>query len=240
MASIERLILLLPYFNLTSTLSVGSWQVGPFESFNDRWPSDAFRTHAETLLAAYQDMHGNKVPRPALLVSSRREGAALRRNPRDIVALQRALAFAAIVGNPSPFAAERRSWAAITSDNADIHGWRLNPERRWVAYDTGSMMSRTLSGGWQIAEVSLHGMPRMFADVLQGSYAVASGAVDVRDPVLAPRVRTAMDWLIQAWRNSPSIRAADRVVALKIGFEALTGRSNSWEGPRNCAPCSRG
>jgi hypothetical protein len=237
----DRIVLLLPYLDLRSEFRFGRWLLGSVDAFEDRWPSDAFRRHVLAFLAAFHDSSGAPIRHPSVLVrTGRHGGAAFTRMPRDLKALQQAITFAALAGNPRP-SRQRRFGSVVTTDNTQIHGFTLNPERRWAAYRRGSMMLSTLSGGWQIGEdfvlpqpldVSLHTLPRIEEDILAGAYKVTSGAVDSVDARLAGRIRAAIDWLSQAWQNTPAIRPADRVVMLKTGFESLTGQSDNWEGAK--------
>src|SRR5262249_35533569 len=43
----------------------------------------------------------------------------------------------------------------------------------------------------------------------------------------ADRIRTAIGWLVKAWRNTATVHFPERVVFLKTAFEAMTGTSKS-------------
>jgi hypothetical protein len=52
------------------------------------------------------------------------------------------------------------------------------------------------------------------------------------DPPPAPAVAVAIDWHRSALANPPAVTMAQRLIALKTGFEALFNTSSSAEGAR--------
>ena len=100
-------------------------------------------------------------------------------------------------------------------------------------------MVRTIGGGYQIDDpalvirppLDLHlplGMQTADPMVLEAVYkTVLASAKTPGANVTADRLRVALGWFMRAWRNTSTVHWAERIVFLKIAFEAITATDKS-------------
>ncbi len=105
----------------------------------------------------------------------------------EIGALNLALIFAALEGNPRRTEDTRRNpWSMMTTDNAELHVWPVDVEDGDVTVTSGGII-RTISAGYKIADEQLiirpprelfmpMGTCGLKADVLEAVYKVALDA----------------------------------------------------------------
>jgi hypothetical protein len=233
------LAILAPYLPLERGLTADGWWIGPLKDFGGSWRDSRFEELVRLLAAAYRTHQGDPIGNPTLIVSA--DGGADGRwiGETEWRALQLALDFTVLNGNPpleTEAARQQAGWKVATSDNAQLHFWPVDVEHGSIAHGAG-MMVRVLTGGYTIKSgysvpppVELH-IPQdraLDAELLGALLSVFRGDHDDVDALSAQRLARAVTWLSQMWRNTESIRWEERVVMLKTGFEALTGSSTSW------------
>jgi len=135
-----------PYLPLREPIEFADWSVGPLSAFAERWTDARFKAQAEAFLRKFVDHEGKPLEHPSLVV--RRSGAVDCTRPKDaeISALNLALTFAALEGNPRRTEDTRRSpWSMMTTDNAELHVWPVDVEDGDVTVTSGGII-RTISG----------------------------------------------------------------------------------------------
>ena len=106
-------------------------------------------------------------------------------------------------------------------------------------------MVRTLGGGYRISDPELAIRPPLdlhlplcahTADAmcLEAVYQTVLQSLQAQGANLAAdRLRVAIGWFVKAWRNTATLPFEERVVFLKIAFEALTGTGKSYKSARS-------
>jgi hypothetical protein len=81
-------------------IEFADWQLGPFESFENRWADVKFKAQSKAFLAKFVDNAAKPIEHPSLLC--RRSGQIDGRlsSPEEIEALESAIAFAFLDENP--------------------------------------------------------------------------------------------------------------------------------------------
>ncbi len=113
-----------------------------------------------------------------------------------------------------------------TSDNARIDLWPIDITNDRFALQTGSY-ARKLYGGLQRSDSTCR-IPTPL-DTPTGSFGVRPDddlATDCyshlcQDSVESQQFGTALRWTAMAWRNDRSITVEDRVIGLRVAFEAI-------------------
>ena len=228
-----------PYLSVRNVIEFADWQLGPFESFEDRWADVRFKAQSKAFLAKFVDNAGKPIERPSLLCRRSGQIDGQLPSPEEIEALEAAIAFAFLDENPrrTPETA-RQAWNVLTADNAEPFFWPIDVEAGYVTVTTG-LMVRTLGGGYQIDDAELAIRPPLDLHLPLGSQTADSMCLDaiyttvlssLRTPGAKPtadRIKTAIGWLAKAWRNTATVHFPERVVFLKTAFEAMTGTSKS-------------
>ncbi|MDE2692301.1 MAG: hypothetical protein OXI49_17520 [Acidobacteriota bacterium] len=225
-------------------VTFAGWEVGPQECFQERWADPLFKRQALSFLSKFVGTDSKPIRNPAILC---REGRSLdgeAASPEEVGALQLSLVFAFLDGNPRSRPDNREhGWAMVTADNADLHAWPIDLEQGRVITSTGFLVetravapSGSDRGLVLSPPVDLH-MPSFAYSpdplILTGIYEAVLGSL--RFPGASrgsDALRVAVDWFARAWRNTSTVEYAERLVYLKIAFEALTGTSNNWKSAR--------
>ena len=228
-----------PYLSVQKIIEFADWQLGPVESFEDRWADVKFKAQSKAFLAKFVDSAGKPIEHPSLLCRRGRHIDGQLPAPEEIEALEAAIAFSFLDENPrrTPKTAGH-GWNVLTADNAEPFFWPIDVEAGYVTVTTG-LMVRTLGGGYQIADAELIIRPPLDLHLPLGSHTADAMCLEaVYKTVLsslqtpsanptADRVKTAIGWLAKAWRNTATVHFPERVVFLKTAFEAMTGTSKS-------------
>ena len=241
---LHRFLIFCPYLPMTERVAFADWELGPLESFEDRWADDQFKDQAKSFLHHFAGIHSEPIDNPALLCRKGKQLDGQEPSPNEMRALECSLAFAFIDRNPRSLPGNKHdgSWM-VTADNAALHVWPIDPESGRVTKNCGYLVS-TLTGGYQIGDrdlvfsppEDLH-MPVWARSpdslVLTGIYETVLQSIQSpgRNPT-AGQVRIAVDWLLKAWSNSTRVHEAERLVFLKTAFEGITGESQSHKGAR--------
>ncbi len=228
-----------PYLPLNKPLVFADWEIGPVEVFDGRWVDQGFERQAKAFLVKFVDGLGKSIQRPSLLC--RRDQGIDGAPPSDteITAIEAAIGFAFLDQNPrhSP-KTEHNAWTVVTSDNTEPYFWPVDVEAGYVAVRTGKMV-QTLGGGYRISDkelairppLDLH-MPLAAQEAdprtLEAVYrTVLSSESSPGANIIADRLKVAIDWFMKAWRNTSTVQWSERLVFLKIAFEALTATDKS-------------
>lgn len=228
-------LIFFPYLPLRSAITVGPHLVVPIEVFTGPWLNDRFEELAKSFLGAFVSADRERLGCGAVVVDPDRGCDGQLIDFAHRTALQRSVELVALDANPD-WEEEAQAWNVITSDNAELHAWPIDLVEARVALSSGFVAS-TLSGGLTItpdlqvpAPEELHlplGTVLLDEDLASAIYRqlTSGGSSDAQ----RRRLSDAIGWLSKAWRNTPSLDWPDRIVFLKTGFEALTGRSKTHE-----------
>jgi hypothetical protein len=190
-------------------------------------------------MASFRDSTGRPLQNLALLVHGMRGVDGKLPMAPQRLAVQRAIEFATLDQNALP-SDPNSGHRSATSDNAEMVIWPVDVEGGRVTLFRGSIVS-VMAGGHQVGhrgftvpsplEINLPASGVTLDDELVAVLYRLFMRRSLNDSEAARRrnIETAIGWLSQAWRNTPSIRPEDRIVMLKTGFEALFGESNTWK-----------
>jgi hypothetical protein len=228
--------LLVPYLPLLRPVTFAGWWLGPVGALPGPWHSPRFEELTHGLLAGLRDHLGRPVATPGILARAEEGANGRLPNRATRLALQRAIDLAVLDGNepwqPEP---SNQGFTTATSDNSELFVWPLDLDGGRVTTTRGALV-QDVTGGLRIGpdlrvfaprELQLPPPRSVDGELLAAAYRVFVGDHDAADPELAGRLGQALTWLARAWRNTESLRHADRIVMLKTGFEALTGTSQT-------------
>lgn len=119
------------------------------------------------------------------------------------------------------------TWRVGTADNAEPYFWPVHTTGG-IARQYGTLVNTTVAGsGAGLAgkvippnELHLPGRLTLDQDRVGAVYTVLAQAPSDPD---ARKLRESVRWLLQAWRNTPSLLPAQRLVLLRTAFEVLLG-----------------
>ena len=225
-------------------VTFAGWELGPLQSFENRSADPRFKTHAIAFVRKFVGTDNKPIDNPAVLCRQGQQLDGEKPSREEVRALQLSLVFAFVDGNPrnNP-ASHQRGWAIVTTDNAELHVWPIDLEQGRVIKSTGYLVSMN-KVAYETSDPELALSPPLdlhmpFAAhcpdplVLTGIYETVLKSL--RSPGAnrdADGVRVAVDWFAKAWHNTATVEDAERLVYLKIAFEALTGTSTNWESAR--------
>jgi hypothetical protein len=233
-------VIFLPYLPLREPVDIGPWVLSPIDAFGGPWLSARFEDLCHQFIAAFRGQGGETLPRPTI-VTDRTDGCC-GTSPTDdeLVALRRAIEFAALDQNPARNEHNKTgslaAMTAITTDNTALHVWPVDLADGFVAVETG-LVVRTVAGGYQIDDKLAITPPQelrmplgdmtLDSEIAGVLYEVIAGESDHVGADDAARIERTLGWLAKAWQNTPSITWEDRIVFLKTGFEALTSNGST-------------
>lgn len=228
-------LMFFPYLPLRTAITVGPHLITPTQSFTGPWSGDRFEELAKAFMRAFVSADRRRLDCGAVVADRHRgcDGELIEFERR--IALQRAVELAALDANPE-WEEMAQAWNVVTSDNAELHAWPIDLAEARVALSSGFIAS-TLTGGLKIAPdlqipapEELH-LPQVNVTLDEDLASATYRQLTIRQAGEAERRRLsdAIGWLSKAWRNTPSLDWPDRIVFLKTGFEALTGRSKTHE-----------
>ena len=233
-------IVVLPYLPLREAVAVGGWRLIPAQRpHEEAFVDDDTRIKAEGLLRLYG---GDAPARLSGAFAAPPNGRIGDDPPVDqLTTLRRAIVVGLLEGNPTPPALAvdeatvdpNGGWRSATSDNAVLWVHPID-ESGNTAVEYGAMVT-TLSGGHNVLREDSVSITRpaevptpLMYGFLDGGYSDAVFAVIATGGDEGRRLGRAIDWLDLAWRNTPSITQAVRVVLLRMGFEVLFGDDNTY------------
>lgn len=235
-------LLFCPYLPLPptdETVAFADWELGPQESFTNRWADHKFKDQATTFLSKFVGPNGKPI-KPALLCREGKQLNGQRPSCNEFTALELSLVFAFIDKNPKD---RDEGWGAVTADNAELHLWPIDVEHGNITLSTGYLVKVNI-GGYKISSPELVLRPPLDLHlpmgarspdplVLTGIYElVLSSLYTPGENCTADKVRVAVGWFAKAWSNTRTLHLPERLVFLKTAFEALTGTSINWASAR--------
>lgn len=241
-------LLFCPYLPLGSRqepVEFADWELGPLQSFQDRWVDLRFKSQAETFLNKFVGPHDDKPIRaPALLCRSGGELDGRGPSDEELRALELSIAFAFLDNNPrhEPDNPQDGS-AVVTSDNTELYLWPIDLEQGHVTVTSGLLVS-VKTAGYTIdsrklllrppLDLHMPFLPRAPDSLLlTGIYeTVLESLQSPGSSPTADRIRVAVEWLVKAWRNTATVLYPERIVFLKTAFEAITGTSTTRKSAR--------
>ena len=238
-------LLFCPYLalSLDEPIAFADWELGPLQSFNNRWADPRFKEQATAFLSKFVGPSNKSIDNPALLCRKGKLLDGLRPPSDELTALELSLVFALVDRNPSARPENsHQGWGIVTADNAELYAWPIDLEQGHITLTAGELVTVNI-GGYKISDpelvlrppLDLH-MPLVSSPdslVLTGVYETVLSSL--RSPgknSTAGRVRVAVVWFAKAWLNTKAIQWPERLVYLKTAFEALTGTSNTWKSAR--------
>lgn len=225
-----------PALPLDKNIELDEWVVGTPPP-GTPWVSSRFRELSETLARSFQKL-GFKGG--AMLWHRDRGFDGSKPSDNLIAAIHAAVAFAVLDANDRLRPIERdngnKGWDLATTENADLFIQSID-EDGGITHRLGGLLKRTLVAGHKIG-----GETPPLADAVQPiSRPVPASATLARALFDAVRIRNygpmsavavAAEWHRTALANPLAVTMAQRLIALKTGFEALFGESSSAEGAR--------
>ena len=222
-------------------VTFAGWELGPLESFQDRWPDPRFKDRAIAFLGRFVGPNGEPIENPALLCREGRQLDGERPAPEEMRALQLSLVFAFVDCNPrSQPGNDQQGWAMMTAENMELHVWPIDLEQGRVIKSTGYLVStRTVAYGAGDSGLTLSpplDLHLPFATRSPDPLVLTGICETVLSSLRSPgahrdcaALRVAVDWFARAWQNTATVEYSERLVYLKIAFEALTGKSEYWK-----------
>jgi len=226
----SRFITFFPYLPLSSEATIGDdWRlVSRIESITN-WPSPGLRDAAIAIIQGHRDYAGEELDRPTIAIY-RGEVMPAERPPTH-GALQQAVTLAALMTNPAwhPDADASR---AVTTDNCAIQQWSCSENQFGFVEHRGAVV-RVMNGGVSFGRGDYIRAPlELFMPFAMSRFddelaTVTYGVLTDDTSVLRPRLDLAIEWLSQAWLNTPGIGWGVRCAFLVFGFEALL-KGDGW------------
>lgn len=224
-------IWLCPYLPLQSEVSIGQWQLVPFDDFRVRHARDrAIGLQTKRLITSYKlrDVTGRFGA--VVVPADGRVGDEI--SAQAMASVERAVAAALVDSNPllgnrdeaDPNAAHRMT----TPDNAHLVGHRADANNHLVVIE-GAMVERldlrAAPPGRPLSKVA---PPPYVPTPLMGlgvdeEYADALYRALTADNGTARRLDRCIQWLLLAWTNVRVVGEDARILAYRSGFEVLLG-----------------
>lgn len=241
-------LLFCPYLPLgprDKPVEFADWELGPLQSFQNRWMDPRFKSQAETFLQKFVGPHDDKPIRaPALLCRKGQKLDGKGPSDEELRALELSIAFAFLDNNPRHDPENPQDGSAVvTSDNTELYLWPIDLERGHVTVTSGLLVS-VKTAGYTIDSrklllrppLDLH-MPFLARSpdslLMTGIYkTVVESLHSPGSSPTADRIRVAVEWLAKAWRNTATVLYPERIVFLKTAFEAITGTSSTPKSAR--------
>jgi hypothetical protein len=215
-----------PALSLRSTFRLGPWSVGSLPE-GLSWRSPRFESLVRGLLTALGDSGFRD---PAIVW---RTGAGLDGDAPDgptAAAMQAAIRFAALDANDQSEGSLNRARELATAENGILHIQPVNEDDGRVTLERGGALNRTLIGGWQLGDQA-PSMPDAVVAIepvrISSKLAQAVFRSWTKPGRRAERLKVAIEWHAMAMANPEAVTLQQRLIAIKTGFEALLGSSNS-------------
>ena len=222
-----------PALPLANSLALGEWRVGTPPT-GIHWRSDRFKELVEALLGSFAS---DGFKEPAVTWHEQRGMSGERSSDEVLEALQAAVRFSSLDANDQITPDLNAAHYLATTENAVLYVQPIDEKEGWITHRGGGTLKSVLSGGWRIGERPL---PLPDAVVPIDRPCAASGKVAgaifgalTNETKTHPHIRIALEWHSVAMSNPRAITLQQRLVAVKTGFEALSGKSKSRECARS-------
>lgn len=217
-------VLLAPHLATREPVQVGPWLIGPPEAH--QWPSPDVRAATDRLLTRYD---ATASPPTVISLLDGCAGVPVGCRVDELSSLQRSLSFVGLDGNPDVHAEGWAAYRAVTADNLDITGWKLDLDEGYFSTRRGALVA-THSLGLRLEDTASRiPVPTeiQHPEAIDLDHELASTLLDylTKPPGSGSdepqRVAVAIDWLTLAWRNTTSVASAARLIFLRTALEAL-------------------
>lgn len=238
----RRLLAFCPYLTLSKPHVFGRWTLSPLDHPSVAFDDEEFEAGARQFLSRFVDVDRTPIKNPSILWESGKRIDGASPTPGDLRSLDAALRFSSYDRNPRYREAKRGpgGHSVTTADHGEVFLWPIDIATKHVTIARGSDLLHLLDGGWTYDDDDLQihpplelvmppGTVALDEELLGAVLAVALIAETPGHPqqARATQVLTASEWCNKAWLNSARFTFADRIVMLKVGFEALTDEEKS-------------
>jgi hypothetical protein len=221
-----------PALPLANNLKFGEWMVGnpPPETY---WASERFKEISTLLIDSFKK---RKLSGGAMLWHRTRGFDGSRPNGDEALAIVAAVAFSVLDANDR-IPRDLRGGQFASLENAELFLQPLDDSGRIVSGDGGLVRRKTIIN-WPIGDE-----PPPFADSVlpldepvrvSAKLATAFYAATLSNQGPGPAIRVAAEWHRSAFANPTALTFQQRIIALKIGFEALF-HGDDPDDARECA-----
>ena len=129
-------------------VTFAGWELGPLQSFEDRWADPRFKEQATAFLGKFVGQQDNKpIENPALLCrqGQQLDGEAPARE--EVKALGLSLVFGFVDKNPRGRPeGSHEGRAMVTADNAELFEWPIDLEQGPIILSTGYLAKMNIAG----------------------------------------------------------------------------------------------
>lgn len=221
-----------PYLPLKQVLDLGHWKVMPWHQFAEQAPSHAAQPNVQAFRNAMRDADGKEISNPAIIVDANLNLPV--ELPLDVLwALQLALDLAVMEDfpvyeppNTDQAQAPCDGTFVCTTDNSRIYLVNGCADNEGFSLEQGFHIRKTLLTETLVAPVELHIRPAPMW--IRNPTYIATVFERLREEKHR-KLATTLRWLAKAWQNTTALSFEDRMVMIKTGFEAFTGKSKTRE-----------
>lgn len=236
-----RLLAFCPYLPLRKSVTFSRWTIAPLSE--SQFADEDFANAAKQFLSRFADGLGRHIRNPSLIFPAGQPITGASPDRSDLVALDTALRFAAYEPTKRFDSDDHnRAHGVGTADHGELFLWPLDTKLKYVTISRGSLLLSESAGGWRYDDEDLQipaplelilpdGGLSLDAPVIEAIERVSRISEDATDPrhERAKQVKGAIDWCNKAHLNSNRFTMDDRIVMLKVAFEALTNEENSMK-----------
>ena len=151
-------LLFCPYLILSPEkppIEFADWELGPLESFNNRWADPRFKEQATAFLSKFVGPNNKSIDNPALLCRKGKPLDGQQPSSDELTALKLSLVFALVDKNPRARPENsHQGWGIVTADNAELYAWPIDLEEGRITLTAGDLVSVT-TGGYKINDSDL-------------------------------------------------------------------------------------
>ena len=151
----DRYLVFCPYLRMNQRVAFADWELGPLESFEDRWADDQFKDQTTRFLRHFVGIGNKPINSLALLCRNGKQLDGQKPKPNEVRALELSLAFAVIDQNPRslPENHHKGSWM-VTADNAELFVWPIDLASGRVI-TSGGYLIRSHTFGYEFGDHDL-------------------------------------------------------------------------------------
>lgn len=230
MPDLYRKLCFFPALPLSKNVQLGDWIVGAPPD-DTKWATIRFKELSELALSAF-DRLGFR--RPSLMWHSKNGFDGEMPQLEECGAIQSSVRFAALDYNDATDGDPNRAYDLVTSENAELFIQPLDEVKGTIAYRRGGALKGELGAGYKIGEQAIPlpdaTLPIQTPIVMSRTLAQAVHSHLQAQSGKASSIRTALEWHGVAMANPHAVTVQQRLIALKTGFEAILGTSDSLEG----------
>ena len=134
-------LLFCPYLPIKEPVTFAGWELGPLQSFEDRWADTRFKDRATAFLCNFVGTDNQPIDNPALLCKQGQQLNGEGPSPEEVSALELALVFAFVDKNPRGDPEKPNEGSCmVTTENAALHQWPIDVEHGYFTKITGGIV----------------------------------------------------------------------------------------------------